>query len=170
MIEPFEPIKTRPEGTTLPSHGLSSGGYDARMGRTLWIAKPGSEVIDLAHLPRMEELFEVHEADSFVLMPGMFVLLHTMEYFRIPRDITGTAAGKSTLRRLGKVSDMTPLEAGWHGNLVVELNFTFPRPIKVYAGMGICQVLFNRMEAPCRRDYVDLGAKYHGQTGVTPAR
>jgi dCTP deaminase len=65
---------------------------------------------------------------------------------------------------------MTPLEPGWHGNLVVELNFTFPRPIRVHAGMGICQVEFHRMAAPCRRDYIDLGGKYQGQTGVTPAR
>jgi dCTP deaminase len=118
----------------------------------------------------MTELFDVYEGDSWVLMPGMFVLMHTREYFRMPRDLQGQAAGKSTLRRLGKISDMTPLEPGWHGHLVVELNFTFPRPVRVHAGMGICQIVFHELAKACERDYVELGAKYHGQTGVTPAR
>jgi hypothetical protein len=48
LIDPFILDKIRDKG---PSRGLSSAGYDASLGHTLWIARPGAEVIDLADLP-----------------------------------------------------------------------------------------------------------------------
>jgi dCTP deaminase len=169
LIEPFVAEQVRNKG---PSSGLSPAGYDCTMAPEYWVAKPGSEVIDVRTLDkeRMHEFFDIYEGPDFVVMPGMFLLLFTAEYFRMPRDLIGRCTGKSTLRRLGLLNDLTPLEPGWHGQLVVELNFTFPRPIRIHAGMGICQVVFDRLVAPCQADYVDRGGKYHLQTGVTTAR
>jgi deoxycytidine triphosphate deaminase len=167
MIEPFITEKRKDKG---PSYGLSSAGYDAQLDNRFWIAKPGYEAIDIANPPPPEDIFEEHVGDSITLMPGMFVLLVTKEYFRIPQHIIGRCTGKSTLRRLGLINDMTPLEPGWEGRLVVELNFTFPRPVILHAGMGICQIVFEKMEAECRDDYAASGGKYMHQQGITAAK
>jgi dCTP deaminase len=169
MISPFVDTKMKENG---PSYGLSSAGYDCRMANTIWIAKPSATIIDIKDLdPRkIKELFDQSTGDSFILMPGMFVLVSTVEWFIIPRDIVGRCTGKSTLRRLGHINDLTPLECGWTGNLVVELNFIFPSPIKIYAGMGVAQISFDRLENPCQHDYADLGGKYQGQVGIVPSK
>lgn len=167
MITPFCDHKCRELG---PSYGLGSAGYDCRLGDTLWIARPGAGIVDVADPRAIEEMFDPVKARSWVLMPGMFVLGATVEHFAIPRDLVGLCIGKSTLRRLGHVADMTPLEPGWHGNLVLELNFTLPRPVRIHAGMGIAQIMFDELSEHCVRDYGDLKGKYQGQTGVVGAR
>lgn len=60
------------------SDGRSSAGYDCGLGRTVSIAKTGAELIDLTKLPPMEGLFAVHEGDSFIILPGMLVLIHVL--------------------------------------------------------------------------------------------
>ena len=142
MISPFVPSKVKDKG---PSYGLSTAGYDCSLDAEFWLPKPSADVVDISTITRaeMEDLFDKHISESFVLLPGMFVLLATREWFKIPRTIKGRCAGKSTLRRVGMISDITPLEPGWEGNLVLELNFTFPRPVRIHAGMGVCQVEFD---------------------------
>jgi len=39
----------------------------------------------------------------------------TVETFRMPRNVTGVALGKSTYARAGLLVNTTPLEAGWTG-------------------------------------------------------
>lgn len=168
LISPFVEGKIGDSG---PSYGLSSHGYDCRLSGEFWIPRGGAKIVDLRRLPPDKELYEVVHAHEIVLPPGTFMLAVTMEWFRLPRWLKGTCYGKSTLRRLAVITDATPLEAGWEGNLVLEINSTFPRPVLYYAGMGICQVEFHTIEGgDVAQDYVERGGKYQGQSGVTPAR
>lgn len=164
MISPFVDHKCRELG---PSYGLSSAGYDCSLGNKIWIAKPSSGIVDVKSLPLAKDLFDEHEGDSFVIMPGMFVLGSTREHFKIPNHIIGKCYDKSTHRRLGKVSGATPLEPGWHGHLVIELNFLAPWPIRIHSGMGVCQIIFEEIEGKVETPYGNN--KYQGQTGITGA-
>lgn len=60
----------------------------------------------------------------------------------------------------------TPIEAGWEGNVVLELANMCGLPIKVYIDQGIAQFLFFRGDT-CDVSYADRGGKYQGQTGLT---
>ena len=79
-----------------------------------------------------------------VIPPNSFALTETIETFNIPRQCLVIAMGKSTYARCGLVLNVTPGEPMWQGRWTIELSNTSPRPIKVYAGEGIGQMIFIR--------------------------
>ncbi|MEJ7713755.1 MAG: dCTP deaminase [Pyrinomonadaceae bacterium] len=94
----------------------------------------------------------------------------TVETFRMPRNVTGIAIGKSTYARAGLLVNTTPLEAGWTGRLVVELANLADLPLRVYVNEGIGQVIFLESDENCDTSYEDRGGKYQNQTGLTYSR
>jgi dCTP deaminase len=42
-----------------------------------------------------------------------------------------------------------------------------PRPVRLYAGEGIGQVLFFESDEPCEVSYADKKGKYQAQTHIT---
>ena len=110
------------------------------------------------------------EDGRLIIPPNGFVLGHTVEYFRIPRDIVVVCLGKSTYARLGLVVNVTPLEPEWEGQVVIEISNTTNRPVAIHAGEGIAQFLFMKGDAPCLLSYKDRAGKYQGQTGVQTAK
>jgi dCTP deaminase len=88
----------------------------------------------------------------------------------MPSDVTGICLGKSTYARLGVIANMTPVEAGWRGNLTLELSNSSGADCRIYADEGICQILFWRGE-PCLTTYEGRAGKYQDQPErVTLAR
>ncbi|HDC92709.1 MAG TPA: hypothetical protein ENF15_02990, partial [Candidatus Acetothermia bacterium] len=105
MIEPFVP---RQEGK--PSYGLSSFGYDIRLGNKFLVPLGGvNAVLDPLDFPR--ELFREMEVEGvFELAPHSQVLAESMEWFNIPEDVIGICTGKSSYARCGLLVNVTPLE------------------------------------------------------------
>ena len=99
--------------------------------------------------------------------PGSFALAHTVEYFRIPRNVLTVCLGKSTYARCGIIVNVTPLEPEWEGHVTLEFSNTTPLPAKIYANEGVAQMLFFESDEVCETSYLDRGGKYQGQTGVT---
>jgi dCTP deaminase len=64
------------------------------------------------------------------------------------------------------------VDAGWDGNLTLELSNVANLPITLYPGMKIGQISFLRMTGPADRPYGarGTGSKYQGQRGPTPSR
>ena len=102
-----------------------------------------------------------------IIPPNSFVLTHTVEYFRIPRDVLVICLGKSTYARCGIIVNVTPLEPGWEGHVTLEFSNTTPLPAKIYANEGACQFLFLKGNERCETSYKDRAGKYMGQRGVT---
>lgn len=156
------------EGKKIISYGLSSYGYDIRcVNKWKIFTNAFGEIIDpKAFAPRA---FVETEDNYCIIPPNSFVLTSSVEYFRMPKDILGICIGKSTYARCGLVVNITPLEAGWEGNLTIELSNTTPLPLKVYAGEGIAQLIFFRGQ-PCLTTYADRAGKYQGQTGIVTSK
>ncbi len=175
MILPFINFQVREEnGRKVISYGLSSYGYDIRLGNKFKIfrfpQRPGNIIIDPKNMqPELLEECEVQNGEAVIIPPNAFVLGHSVERFKMPRNITGVCVGKSTLARSGILVNITPLEAGWEGVLTIEISNTTPLPAAVYAGEGIAQVLFFKGR-PCQVSYADRNGKYQGQTGITVAK
>ncbi len=162
MIEPFVESQKR-EGVI--SYGLSSYGYDARVADEFKIfTNVDSAVVDpKAFSPQS---FVDRRAGEVIIPPNSFALAHTVEYFRIPRDVLVICLGKSTYARCGIIVNVTPLEPEWEGQVTIEISNTTPLPAKIYAGEGICQFLFLRGDSPCEVSYADKAGKYMRQRGV----
>lgn len=176
MITPFVGKQVRTEGDAkLLSYGLSSYGYDVRLAEEFAIFhNANSMVIDpkrMDHRCMMKpELLTDEDGCKYVIVPpNSYILGHTVEYFVIPRDVVIVAVGKSTLARAGAVANVTPIEPGFEGNVVIEISNATPLPMKIYANEGIAQFLFFRGE-PCEVSYSDKNGKYQGQTGLTHAK
>src|ERR1700680_2659898 len=92
MIEPFEENQKR-DGVI--SYGLSSYGYDARVADEFKIfTNVDSAIVDPKDFNPAS--FVDRRAPVCIIPPNSFVLGHTVEYFRVPRDILVVCLGKST--------------------------------------------------------------------------
>jgi dCTP deaminase len=162
MIEPFcERLVTKGQ----ISYGLSSYGYDVRVGRRFKIFHNlNSTLVDPKHFdPRS---FVDHEGDC-IIPPNSFVLAETVERFRIPRNVLCVCLGKSTYARCGIIVNVTPLEPEWEGVITIEISNTTPLPARIYAGEGIAQIVFLLGQEVCETSYKDRRGKYQNQAGLT---
>jgi dCTP deaminase len=125
------------------------------------------------NLEELTELVSVEE-DPFILHPGEFVLGSTVERVALPDDLVGRLEGKSSLGRLGLLIHSTAgfVDAGWDGQLTLELSNVANLPITLYAGMKIGQISFMQMTTSADQPYGSgrLGSKYQGQRGPRPSR
>ena len=178
MIVPCEERLIREiEGRRIISCGASSYGYDMRL------AKDGFHVfspikgreIDPKNFDNSSlidsPLRTAEDGSQYWLLPPLsYALGVTVETFKMPRNVTGVALGKSTYARAGLLVNTTPLEAGWTGRLVVEIANLANLPLRVYVNEGIGQILFFESDEDCAVSYEDRGGKYQGQTGLTFAK
>lgn len=166
MIEPF--VETQKRDGAI-SYGLSSYGYDARCSREFKIfTNVDNAMVDPKNFSNQS--FVDRSSDICVIPPNSFVLTHTVEYFRIPKDVLVVCLGKSTYARCGLIVNVTPLEPGWEGHVTLEISNTTPLPARVYANEGLAQFLFFKGSKPCETSYADRSGKYMGQRGVTLPR
>lgn len=110
------------------SYGLSEAGYDIRVKQ------------DLCFLPKR------------------FLLASSIEEFQMPDNLVCLIKDKSTWARQGLSVFNTVVEPGWKGFLTLELVYHGDKPLKVEAGSGIAQALFNRISEPVR-----YNGKYQNQ-------
>lgn len=165
MIEPFEPKQIR-KGI---SFGLSSYGYDFRLGNEFKIFRPKSNaVIDPKDFDKLE--FETEEGATCIIPARSYVLGRTLEYFRIPRDILTICYGKSTYARCGVFVNVTPFEPEWEGFATLAISNHTAVPVKLYAGEGIGQLIFLQADEICAVSYADKKGKYQKQLSVTGAK
>jgi len=166
MIEPYVDAQ-KSEGVI--SYGVSSYGYDARVGSQFKIfTNVNSAVVDPKDFSANS--FVDRQTDVCIIPPNSFALASTVEYFRIPRDVLVICVGKSTYARCGIIVNVTPLEPEWEGHVTLEFSNTTPLPAKIYANEGACQFLFLQGDQPCETSYRDKAGKYQGQRGVTLPR
>lgn len=166
MLEPFYPesVRRAEDGTKIASFGLSSFGYDIRCGRKFKLfsnVHAAGEPVDYKKIDRTQ--FVDLEGDMIVIPPNSFVLSHSEEYLRVPRDCLVLCTGKSTLARAGISVLSTPLEPEWEGYVTLEFANTTNLPVRLYAGEGAVQLLFLQGDRDCRTSYADRGGKYQAQ-------
>jgi len=160
----------------LGDHAVQPSSIDVRVeGRFRVFANHRHPFIDTrVAQPDLTEEVTVGDGDPFMLHPGEFVLGSTLERVALPVDLVARLEGKSSLGRLGLLVHATAgfVDAGFAGNLTLELSNVATLPIAIYPGMKIGQLAFFRLSSPAERPYgsAELGSKYHGQEGPTASR
>lgn len=172
MIDPFcEAVS----GNGVIGYGLSSCGYDIRLGNEVWYLKSSGETInpkkfkDPEYRDRVMDRRYFEDGAEVTIPANGYILGVSKEYFRIPRTVAGRCEGKSTYARCAVQINITKLEPEWEGYLTIEIANGGPSPIIVFAGEGICQISFETLSGRPEKTYKDKGGKYQKQVGVTPA-
>jgi dCTP deaminase len=173
-ISPFESAQKRPGRI---SYGVSSYGYDVRVGGRFKVFTPTTRSGDIAVVdPKLfsDDMMVETDVSSrasdkqyVIIPPNSFALCETVEYIEIPRDVLVICVGKSTYARCGLIVNVTPLEPEWRGKVTLEISNTTPLPARVYANEGVAQLIFLRADKVCEISYADKGGKYQDQSGLT---
>jgi dCTP deaminase len=88
-----------------------------------------------------EQIVFIPLGESFVLHPGQFVLGATLEFIRLPRDISGQVVGRSSWGRLGLiVATAVVVQPCFTGVLTLELVNTGNVPVHLYPGLRVAQL------------------------------
>lgn len=107
-------------------------------------------------------------ADRYVLMPGQFVLATTMEYFKLPDNLTAFVEGRSSLGRMGLfIQNAGWVDPGFEGEITLELFNANKCAIELKAGRRVGQLVFAEMDKPALHPY---NGKYQGQKGATGSK
>jgi dCTP deaminase len=156
---------------------IQPASVDLHLDKKLLVFKPQRlpAYIDVRrNLDHLNELVKLDENNAFLLNPGEFVLVSTLESITLPDDIVGRLEGKSSLGRIGLLIHSTAgyVDPGWQGHLTIELSNIAKLPITLYYKMKIGQISFLRLTTPAERLYgaAELGSKYQGQTEPTASK
>ncbi len=108
-----------------------------------------------------EILYREFEGDVITLPPHTFLLATTVEWIKLPNNLTAFVEGRSSIGRLGLfIQNAGWVDPGFEGNITLELYNANSLPIKLHAGRRICQLVFCKMDQAAENPYK---GKYQGQ-------
>jgi dCTP deaminase len=83
----------------------------------------------------------------FYLHPNRFYLASTLEWIRLPSNLSATILGKSTNARMGIMVEAAPIvHPGFSGCLTLEITNFGELPIALYPSMYIAQLVIHKVE------------------------
>lgn len=102
---------------------------------------------------------------SYKLKPQEFLLGSTMERVNVPFDLMARVEGKSSIARLGVMIHITAgfIDAGFNGNVTLEIYNCSDREFELFHGDAICQVAFETLTSPVETPYC---GKYQNSSGT----
>ncbi len=149
----------------LEEHQIQPASVDIRLGNTFCVLEDTSGgIINL-----QDEIgYKTIVTDRYLLLPGQFVLATTVEYFKLPDNLTAFVEGRSSLGRLGLfIQNAGWVDPGFEGEITLELFNANRCAIELQAGYRIGQLVFAKMERDALHPYT---GKYQRQKGATGSR
>lgn len=144
---------------------IQPASVDIRLGNTFSVVDDTpSNIITL----ESQISYKTITADTYLIMPGEFVLATTMEYFELPDNLTAFVEGRSSLGRMGLfIQNAGWVDPGFKGEITLELYNANRCAIELKAGRRVGQLVFAEMDEPALNPY---NGKYQGQMGATGSR
>ncbi|MDO4753679.1 MAG: dCTP deaminase [Bacillota bacterium] len=149
----------------MESEQIQPASVDIRLGHTFSVVEDSPKgIINLND----EIQYKMIESDTYVLLPGQFVLATTMEYITLPNDLTAFVEGRSSLGRMGLfIQNSGWVDPGFEGEITLELYNANRCAIELKAGRRVGQLVFAKMDDVAENPY---RGKYQGQKGATGSR
>lgn len=186
MISPFVPksMSQLENGTKVASFGLSSAGYDIRLGRNfMFFRGEENKMINVTRKGVQEQILieadpravvdpnsfdsrlvvQIDDVDEIVIPPKTFFMSNSHEYLKVPRNYKVSCDNKSTCARSGVIFCVTPLEPGWCGYITLEFYNSNDSMLRLIPGQGISQLEFKQINTEPDVAYDDREGKYQGQ-------
>jgi len=138
---------------------IDRASVDLRLGPDMIVARrtTGLAVFDPARVDEIEDRLRDYQeyvrrplGSAFYLHPGEFAIARTLEYVRLPENLSAQAMGRSSWGRLGLIiATATLVQPGFHGTITLELSNLGTVPIVLYVGVQIAQLaLFETTPEP----------------------
>jgi dCTP deaminase len=142
----------------LTAESIQPASIDCRLGNHFLIVENfNMSTIDMDR----EVLYREFEGNVITLPPHTFLLATTMEYVKLPNDLTAFVEGRSSIGRLGLfIQNAGWVDPGFEGTITLELYNANSLPITLRAGRRICQLVFCKMDQTADNPY---RGKYQGQ-------
>ena len=144
---------------------IQPASVDVRLGDTYSVVEGQASAI--VQMERPVE-YRTLTADSYLLLPGQFVLATTLEYIRLPDNMTAFVEGRSSIGRLGLfIQNAGWVDPGFEGEITLELFNANQCAIELQKGRRIGQLVFAQLDRDAQNPY---RGKYQGQRGATGSR
>lgn len=149
----------------LTEESIQPASIDCRLGtHFLMVEDFNMQAIDLDS----EVKYREYEGDTITLPPHSFLLATTMEWVKLPNDLTAFVEGRSSIGRLGLfIQNAGWVDPGFEGTITLELYNANSLPITLHAGRRICQLVFCKMDQAAQNPY---RGKYQGQRNSVGSR
>ena len=142
----------------LEENSIQPASIDLRLGSQY--LKVDENDIDAIRLDRPIRYVEV-EREEIVIPPLSFMLATTMEYIKLPNNVTAFVEGRSSIGRVGLfVQNAGWVDPGFEGEITLELFNANRQPIILQSGRRVCQLVFAQMDRAAESPY---HGKYQGQ-------
>lgn len=144
---------------------IQPASVDCRLGDHFLVVEDRQmQIIDLSS----EIIYREIKGPSITIPPHSFLLATTMEYVRLPQDLTAFVEGRSSIGRIGLfIQNAGWVDPGFEGQITLELYNANSLPIRLEAGRRICQLVFCSMD---QKASVPYRGKYQGQRNSTGSR
>lgn len=151
--------------TPLGKSQIQPASIDIRLGTTFSVVEDRADgIINLED----ETRYKTIESNTYLLLPGQFVLATTMEYVGLPGDLTAFVEGRSSLGRMGLfVQNAGWVDPGFEGEITLELFNANRCAIELHSGRRVGQLVFAKLDTLALNPY---NGKYQGQRGATGSR
>ena len=149
----------------LRNEQIQPASVDIRLGNTFSVVEDSSTgIITFSKKIKYKEIF----SDTYLLLPGQFVLASTMEYIILPDNLTAFVEGRSSLGRMGLfIQNAGWVDPGFSGEITLELFNANRCAIELQTGRRIGQLVFAQLDQPALNPY---RGKYQGQRGATGSK
>ena len=151
--EEEDPLVISPHSDIKAIRKSGSASIDLRLGS--WfvnLRKAKIEKIAIGQSEHEAQLTETHYVpfgEQYLLHPRSFVLGITLEWLRLPKDLSAYVIGKSSWGRRGLIiATATGVHPGFPGCLTLELTNVGEIPIEMQPGIEICQIFFHEVCKP----------------------
>lgn len=129
------------------------------------VSKSGVEFLDSTSGEEIKKFYETitNNDGYFVLSPLRHYLFSTRERLELPNDVVGFCGLRSTFARLGFISPLTIVDAGFEGTLTIGMFYGGSNQIKIPVDCRFLHVVFAKLSTQVRtpnRGY------YQGQKGI----
>lgn len=142
---------------------VRENGLDLRVGPQYAAYSASGQEVDPCELSDSRGLFMVKEPSDgrIPIPPHSFVLLTTLERVEMPGDLVGLCNLRSTLARYGLSISPTVVDAGFVGNITVEVVNNSGNTIVLRRGMRFLHIVLVRAEGAA-----SYSGSYLGQSGI----
>src|SRR3989339_617945 len=149
----------------ISEHSIQPASIDCRLGtHYLIVDDTGMDSLTLDSEIKYREI----EGETITVPPKSFLLATTMEYVKLPNDLTAFVEGRSSIGRMGLfIQNAGWVDPGFEGKITLEIYNANSLPIKLQAGRRICQLVFCKMDQAAEKPY---NGKYQGQNKSVGSR
>lgn len=169
MILSIQSIKKKLDESQLKIHPITETQFqpasvDLRLGNHfLAIDETSVPYLSLEKAAVYKEFYE----DKILIPPNGFILGTTLEWIKLPNNLTAFVEGRSSIGRLGLfIQNAGWVDPGFEGNITLELYNANQVPIELTSGRRICQLVFAELD----QDGPAYSGKYIGQDRAYESR